>query len=221
MERDALTLAVVRSGQRVDVDAAVAAYAAGVPMSKVARLQRVSYMTLRDALVAAGVAVPPQGRRLSAKARTLTEEVLRQRYEVEGRSGLEIAREFGLSQAAVYRRMDAAGIRVRTCDPDGVLTPEFLRREYVERGRTAHEIAAETGTNHSTVLARAHAAGLPVRRPGQRAEHRRSKLSDELVEALYFRQGLLMTEVAARAGCSVSLVSRRVKAMKLRQTTDG
>lgn len=149
-------------GTRLTDEVLAERVAAGASTRDIAQEFGLGVSTVNERRRAAGI---------GPRSAALTAEVLEDLYVRQGMTAAAIAARFKVSQPAVYRRLEAAGISRRRSYPraeTSALTYELLVREYVEAGRTAEDIAEEFGTTAKTVLVRIRAAGLPVRRGGPR-----------------------------------------------------
>jgi len=132
----------------------------------------VSAQAVRGWLVAAGI----DRRVAGGPVAPLDDDVFAARYR-QGRSGGELAREFGCSSATVYRRLEAAGVPRR---PPMVAIDRATLLDGLAAGSSAPAMAAAAGVSVSAVcraLAREHLHTASQLARLDAVEHRRSLLA--------------------------------------------
>ena len=115
----------------------------GLSLCAIASRYGVSAQAVHGWLVAAGI---PR-RAAGGSTAPLDDGVLAARYR-QGRTGEELAREFGCSSATVYRRLEAAGVARRT--PTVAIDRDTLL-DGLAAGSSAPTIAAAAGVSVTAV----------------------------------------------------------------------
>jgi DNA-binding Lrp family transcriptional regulator len=83
----------------------------------------------------------------------------------------------------------------------------LLKRLYYDEGLPVSQVAERLGCSEATIWRRMRAYGLEARSPG---EYRRLDIPQELLERLYYSEGLTRGEIAERLGCDPTTVWRRM-----------
>lgn len=168
---------------------------------------------------------------------------LRQRYESEAKSVLEMAEELGCSSAAVLKAFKRFGIRSRTSVESRHLRGtagrrrfpilddrEWLSTRYTDDGLSTDEIGMIVGCTGIPVLRALVAHGIPTRKAGQiRKGHTRADaitpLRDrEWLEREYIQNDRDFASIAAEVGCkpgAVRAATARLRLIKRLPRTTG
>lgn len=145
----------------------------------------------------------------------LPEEEVRRLYYDERWSQSQIAAHFGVDTGLISGRMRRWGMEVRTRQEYAAETGtrEELERLYYEEGRTLKQIAAHFGVTDGTIRNRMKGFGSGRRRRGST---RAVSIPHEELHRLYVAEGLDGPTIAARYGCSSSLIYARLKECGIR-----
>lgn len=139
-------------------------YADTVPMRDIAEKVGVSYSTVRDFLICAGLHVERQ-------TFDVESEALRSMYIDQGMSLVEIAEHFDVSKKTIANKMDAFGIdrdRIVIKPRKATFTEEELRSLYVDQVLSDETIAKRFDLNPSTVSHWRNKYGIATRKGEER-----------------------------------------------------
>lgn len=159
------------------------------------------------------------GRKVGWRREEVNSDWLRNAYLVEGRPVGQIAREIGYSVGHVRTLVADLGITPR--DGRSGRISESARVQfnvaqaawlYEIRRMSCIDIGAELGVNGSTILRRLREAGIRIRHHNDTKRgaknHRRSKIKETAVVALYWTDGQTVDTVAERFGVRRSVILR-------------
>jgi transposase-like protein len=125
--------------------------------------------------------------------------VLRRRYETDGLSLRDIARQCGVSPQAVVGWLSQAGIQPRAADNQALdIDPDALARSY-RSGRTGLDLAHTYRCSTATIYRRLDAAG--VTRRAVTPTITRDQLLDALTAGMTATQIALLHQISVSAVC--------------------
>lgn len=206
--------ALERQGARL-----IAAYNAGAPVHALAAGAGISDSTLREFLIAEGVALRRSRGRSRAVLEARGDEVIAA-YET-GRGLNAVAAGIGVSSALLREYLVDHGVvirarRARAWDLLEARAPELIAA--YEAGATLEALAAGAGVSEATVGRFMIARGVVLRSRHQRVQDRLERRRAELVAA--YQDGETLAVLAARAGVSSRTLSAFLVAQGVRLRHD-
>ena len=158
---------------------------------------------------------------------SFSESVVRELYEGQKLSVLEIAEKLGCKASLIRKKMKQWAIQPRTRseamrikrakDPERLVhIPEReLKHLYEEAGLTADEIARRYGCSAGTILNRLHQYGITASPPGRAIV----EIQKRELEELYLTQRMSLRQIARHYGCDHSTIKNKLKEYGLRHRT--
>lgn len=139
-------------------------------------------------------------------------EELRELYWDKGMTLREIGLHYGLSENAVYKRMETLGIPRRSTGPRSKELPskEELQKLYWEEERTLREIGDRYEVSADVIRRRMKFLGINRRAGGGRV---REPSSAEELRRLYWDERLTMREIGERFGVSRQRIHQKMEAL--------
>jgi transposase len=137
----------------------------------------------------------------------LNKSVLQKLYVNESKSIKEIAEMLSCSYSTIRQNCNKYSIELRGHKNIKGLTKVLLKKLYIKEGKTTREIAQIIGCSREIIRRSCKQYGIPLRNPGSKEYD-----IDELtLRRLYIKEGKRLTEIAKMFGCSVSVISRKIK----------
>jgi len=153
--------------------------------------------------------------------------VVRELYESQELSVVEIAERLGCKPSTLYQKMKqweierrprSEALRIkRAKNPDTLvhIPEDELKHLYEVLQLSSAEIAEIYGCSVGTVHNRLHQYAIPLRSPGRVPV----KISKQELEELYMRQGLSLRQIAKRYGCDHSTIRNKLAEYGLERRT--
>ncbi len=147
----------------------------------------------------------------------LTESLLQKWYVKEGKSTREIGKIIGCSREPVRLKCKQVGIPLRPFARKSVVIDKpTLHRLYIEDEKTVTEIASIFNCSTPTILREARKYDIKLRPRGGK---KKLDIDESTLRRLYVEEGKSVSEVAKIFDCSVSVISRRIKAFGSKKRT--
>jgi len=180
----------------------------GMTLREIGQHYGISESTVHKRMEELGVprrAAGPQGKDFPP------EEEIRELYWEKGMTLREIGQHYGISENAVYKRMETLGIPRRSTGPRSKNLPseEELQKLYWEEERTLQEIGDRYKVSADVIRRRMKFLGIDRRAGGGRV---REPSSVEELRRLYWDEQLTMREIGERYGVSRQRIHQKMEA---------
>lgn len=116
----------------------------------------------------------------------VTKEFLIEEFVTKNKSAEQIGKDLGLSDGTIHHHLRKFNIKKDRCTK---FSKEFLEQEFVKNGKSSAQIAKEVGADRKTVCY--YIIKYKLREP-----YPLEKLTKEVMEELYIKQNLSITDIA-------------------------